>query len=152
MSTPTVSTEESSVQALYQRLLATWNERKAADMAAVFAEEGELIGFDGSVVQGRALILEHLAPIFANHPTPPYYGKVKSVHFLAEGVAVLRAIAGMVPQGKSDLAPELHTHHTMIAVRKDQIWQIVLHQNTPAQFHGRPELVEAMTKELKELL
>jgi hypothetical protein len=27
--------------------------------------------------------------------------------------------------------------------------RIVLFQNTPAQFHGRPELVEEMTRELQ---
>lgn len=27
-----------------------------------------------------------------------------------------------------------------------------LFQNTPAQFHGRPELVEALTEELRQLL
>ncbi|MGZ4033139.1 MAG: SgcJ/EcaC family oxidoreductase, partial [Tumebacillaceae bacterium] len=31
-------------------------------------------------------------------------------------------------------------------------WQIALFQNTPAQFHGRPELVEQMTAELRELI
>jgi hypothetical protein len=28
-------------------------------------------------------------------------------------------------------------------------WRIVLFQNTPAQFHGRPSLVEEMTRELQ---
>jgi hypothetical protein len=30
--------------------------------------------------------------------------------------------------------------------------QADLSQNTPAQFHGRPELAEALTRELQELL
>ncbi|UKS25653.1 SgcJ/EcaC family oxidoreductase [Paenibacillus sp. HWE-109] len=146
------STDEAAVKALYHKLIATWNERNAADMAANFAEDGEIIGFDGSQVRGRALIFEHLAPIFASHPTPPYYGKVKEVHMLTEGVAVLRAVAGMVPEEQTDIAPGLNTHQTLIAVKKESSWEILLHQNTPAQFHGRPELVEALTNELRELL
>ena len=29
-------------------------------------------------------------------------------------------------------------------------WRISLFQNTPAQFHGRPDLVERLTRELRE--
>jgi uncharacterized protein (TIGR02246 family) len=65
---------------------------------------------------------------------------------------ILRAIAGMVPIGKTDLSPELNTHHTLVAVKEGESWCIKLFQNTPAQFHGRPELVEKMTEELKELI
>ncbi|MGG3943884.1 DUF4440 domain-containing protein, partial [Peribacillus psychrosaccharolyticus] len=42
--------------------------------------------------------------------------------------------------------------HTLIVVKKEGNWSIQLFQNTPAQFHGRPELVEQMTEELRELL
>ena len=31
-------------------------------------------------------------------------------------------------------------------------WRIALYQNTPAQFHGRPELSRALTEELRQLL
>jgi hypothetical protein len=32
------------------------------------------------------------------------------------------------------------------------LWRIELFQNTPAQFHGRPELVSEMTAELQQQL
>ena len=143
---------ETEVRALYQELIDGWNQRHAGKMAGVFAEDGELIGFDGSQIKGRANIVSHLQPIFADHPTPPYVTKVKSVRFLTPDVADLRAISGMVPPGKSDIAPALNTHHTMIAVKQAGQWRIALYQNTPAQFHGRPELVEQMTEELRQLL
>jgi hypothetical protein len=37
----------------------------------------------------------------------------------------------------------------MVAVRTADGWRITLLQNTPAQFHGRPEAVEALTTELR---
>jgi len=144
--------EDNEVRSLYHELLSTWNKRDAGAMAGTFAEEGELIGFDGSQVAGRAAIEEHLSPIFANHPTAPFYGKIRNVRFLAPDVAVLRAVAGMVPVGQSDINPKLNTLHTMIAVQQETGWRIMLFQNTPAQFHGRPELVEALTEELRQLL
>jgi uncharacterized protein (TIGR02246 family) len=143
---------ETEVRALYEKLIDGWNKRNADAMAEVFAEDGELIGFDGSQLKGRSDIRSHLQQIFADHPTPPYVFKVKSVRFLTPEVADLRAIAGMVPLGESDIEPNLNTHHTIIAVKPAGQWRIALYQNTPAQFHGRPELVEAMTEELRQLL
>ncbi|WP_420100617.1 SgcJ/EcaC family oxidoreductase, partial [Escherichia coli] len=87
-------------------------------MAEPFAEDGELIGFDGSHCVGRAEILSHLQPISANHPTPAFVSKVRGVRFLSSEVAVLRAVAGMVPPGQSDLDPNLNTHHTLVTVKR----------------------------------
>ncbi len=143
---------DEAITLLYQQMIEGWNKREADVMASAFAEDGGLIGFDGSQVDGQSQIIAHLRPIFADHPTAPYVVKVKSVQFLSSEVAILRAIAGMVPIGKADLEPKLNTHHTMVAKKQQEKWRIVLFQNTPAQFHGRPELVEQMTEELAQLI
>jgi uncharacterized protein (TIGR02246 family) len=140
------------VHALYQQLLDAWNNRNARGMAELFTEEGESIGFDGSQSIGRDEIFSHLKPIFEHHPTAKFVSKVKSVRFLASDIAILRAIAGMVPPGQSDLNPKVNTHHTLVVIKTEGNWRIQLFQNTPAQFHGRPELVEQMTEELRQLL
>lgn len=146
------SDEEKEVRSLYARLIEGWNERNAQAMADPFAQDGSMVGFDGSQVEGRDGIREHLKPIFASHPTPPYVTIVRSVRFLGEDAAVLRAIAGMVPPGKTDIEPAFHAIQTVVAEKQDGVWQVVHFQTTPAQFHGRPELVEEMTEELRALL
>jgi uncharacterized protein (TIGR02246 family) len=140
------------VQTLYQKLIDAWNNRSARGMAETFTVEGELIGFDGSQAIGREEILLHLTPIFENHPTPPFISKVKDIRIFRSDFAILRAIAGMVPPGKTDLVPELNAHQTLVAVKREGRWLIELFQNTPAHFHGRPELVKQMTEELRQLL
>jgi uncharacterized protein (TIGR02246 family) len=140
------------IHALYQQLIDGWNNRSAHAMAEQFIEDGEIIGFDGSQSIGRKEILSHLAPIFEHHLTAPFVSKIKSVRLLGSDAAILRAIAGMVPHGQSDIQPNLNTHHTIVAVNNEGKWSIQLFQNTPAQFHGRPELVEQMTEELRQLL
>ena len=145
------SPDEFEVYTLYSQMMAGWNKRDAEALAVPFAEEGEIIGFDGSQHIGRADIAATIGHIFAEHLTPPYICKIRSVRLLSPEVAMLRAIAGMVPPGKSDLDPQLNTHQTLIAAKRDGIWRIILFQNTPAQFHGRPELVEQMTEELRQL-
>lgn len=140
------------VQAVYKQLLDAWNNRSALDMADLFGDDGVNIGFDGSESVGREELFLHLKPIFDDHPTARFISKVKDVRFLSSDIVILRAIAGMVPPQQSDINPKVNTHHTLVAVKKDGDWRIQLFQNTPAQFHGRPELVEQMTEELRELL
>jgi uncharacterized protein (TIGR02246 family) len=146
------SPDEVEVRELYRQILDGWNKRNAEAFAVPFAVDGESIGFDGSQLVGRTEIVSTLRQIFADHPTAPYVSKVKSVTLLTPEVAVLRAIAGMVPPGQSELNPAVNTLQTLIAVKSDGQWRIVLFQNTPAQFHGRPELVQQMTEELRQLL
>lgn len=140
------------VQELYQNLIDAWNRRDARGMAELFAEEGVQIGFDGSMAIGPEEIESHVAPIFESHPTPSYVTKVKEVRFLGTDVAFLRASAGMVPTGKSEIEPDVNAHQTMVAMKRDGNWWIELFQNTPAKFHGRPELVDIFTEELRKLL
>ncbi|MFS0749945.1 MULTISPECIES: SgcJ/EcaC family oxidoreductase [Oceanobacillus] len=140
------------VQNLYQTLIDAWNKRDAEGMASLFTAQGVQIGFDGSKLVGKKDILSHLVPIFENHPTPPFVTKVKNIRILGNDTAILHAIAGMIPPGKKEIDPSVNAHQTLVAVKKDDEWQIELFQNTPAQFHGRPELVEEMTKELMEIV
>lgn len=137
---------------LYHRLINAWNSRDAYGMAKLFSEEGVQIGFDGSKVIGREEILSHVKPIFENNPTPPFIGKVKSIRMLGSGIAILHAIVGMVPPGKSEINPDLNAHQTLVAVHRDNTWRVELFQNTPAQYHGSPELIELMTEEIRDSL
>jgi uncharacterized protein (TIGR02246 family) len=143
--------DELEVHALYQELLERWNERNAQGYADLFLEDGGIVGFDGSTVDTRAEIFAHLAEIFTHHATAEYVAKIRSVRFLNPDVAVLSAVAGLVPPGGSDINPAVNAVQTLVAQRKDQ-WRIALFQNTPAAFHGRPELGQALTKELQAVL
>jgi len=146
------SPDEIEVRALYRQMLDGWNKHSADAFAAPFAEDGDAIGFDGSHHIGRAGIASDLQQIFANHPTAVYVWKVRSVRLLSPDVAILRAVAGMVPPGQSDLNPAVNTIQTLVAAKRDGTWRIALFQNTPAQFHGRPELVQLLTEELRQVL
>jgi uncharacterized protein (TIGR02246 family) len=147
-----MSDAETAVRDLYRRLLDGWNRDSAEDFAAAFAEDGEIVGFDGSQNSGREEIAAEMGRIFADHETGTYVGKVREVRPLGSDAAVLSAVAGVVPAGQSDLEPKLNSVQALVAERRDGEWQVVLYQNTPAQFHGRPELVEGLTEELRQEL
>jgi uncharacterized protein (TIGR02246 family) len=140
---------EDEVRALYDGLITGWNDHDGAAMAAPFADDGVVIGFDGSLNSGRETIGAEMARIFADHETGRYAVKVRSIRAVGSGAMILQAIAGLVLPGKTAINPETNSHQTVVAERRDGRWQVVLFQNTPAQFHGRPELVDEMTQELQ---
>ena len=140
------------IERLYHELIDSWDKTKARDNANLFAEDANVVGFDGSIMNGRKEIFEQINSIFNDHKTGKYVTIVKEVRFLSPDIGILQAITGLVPAGKEDLEPKTNAIQTMVAEKEEDEWHIALFQNTPAQFHGRPELVEAMTKELKEKL
>jgi uncharacterized protein (TIGR02246 family) len=146
------STDEPDVRALYRELLECWNRRDAHAMASLCIDDGSMIGFDGSLHDGRAEIESDIGRIFADHPTGAYVGKVKSIRFPAADVAIVGAVAGILPSGGSDLNPAANSVQTLVVVKRDGAWRIALFQNTPAAYHGRPELSEQLTEELRQVL
>jgi uncharacterized protein (TIGR02246 family) len=141
--------DEAVIRVLYHRLLDCWNAQDAEGFASLFAEDGHTIGFDGSPTNGRSTIARHLAEIFAHHKTARYVGIIREVRRLTDEVELLQAVAGMVPPGASEIQPEVNAVQSLVAVRHDGEWRLTLFQNTPAAFHGRPELVQALTEELQ---
>jgi len=138
---------------LYRDLLDAWNRRDAAGMAALFTHDGSLVGFDGSQIDGGPKAVEsHLTPIFSSHATPAYVGKLREVRELAPKVALVRAVTGMIPEGRRELNAALNTIHTLVAVEGGGTWRAAMFQSTPAAFHGRPDLSHALAEELRTLL
>jgi uncharacterized protein (TIGR02246 family) len=80
--------------------------------------------------------------------TATYVGKIREVRFLAAEVALVRAVVGMAPPGQKALNPAANAIQSLVATKHNGAWRIALFQNTPAQFHGRPELVQQLTDEL----
>ncbi len=140
------------VRLLYRDWLEGWNEHNAVKMADLVAEDCNIVGFDGSQMNGRQEVETQLGKIFAHHQTAAYVEIVREVRLLSSDVAILRAVVGMVSPGQSDLNPAVNAIQSLVAVKQQGQWRIALFQNTPAAFHGRPELSEQLTAELRQAL
>ena len=138
-----------AVEALYFALLDAWNRRDAAAMAALYAERGLQIGFDGSEARGAAEVRAHLEPIFRDHPTARFVAKVRDCRALGADAALLSAVAGMIPPGDDAINPQRNVVQTLVAARSGERWHVELFQNTPAAWHGRGEDRERLTAELQ---
>jgi uncharacterized protein (TIGR02246 family) len=143
---------EAAARELYAQILSCWNERNSGAFARLFARNGNMVGFDGSQVDGQEGIEGHLSEVFGSHQTASYVAKIREVRVLGPDVVLLRAVAGMVPPGKADLNPAVNTIHTLLARSHGDRWLVELFQSTPAAFHGRPEASEALTTELRQQL
>ena len=140
------------IQSLYIQLLQCWNDRNAPLLASLCADKALIIGFDGTQHCGKETIARELSVIFTQHATPAFVACIKSICLLSPTTALLHAVAGMIPDGQSQINPDLNAIQIMVATSQQGIWHIVSFQNTPAQFHGRPDLTEALTQELRQLL
>ncbi len=141
--------QDTQIRALYARYLAGWNQRSGVTVSSVFADDGEVIDLDGTLRSGRLTIAADMRRLFADHATPTFVGIVRSVRRLTEGVAVLHAVAGMVPPGAESLEPALHTVHSLVAVEEGGRWKIAVLQSTPARYGGRADTLAALTAELE---
>ena len=144
-----MTAQDQAIVSTYTQLLDAWNAQDAASMAALFAEGGAQVGFDGSEAQGPQTIHQQLAPIFRDHPTKRFVHVVREVQWLTDGVAMLRACAGMVPRDSLELDESKNVVQTLVVRKEGGGLRIVLFQNTPARLDGRPEAVAAMSRELK---
>ena len=145
----TNSAEKQAIEALYGQLLEAWNRQDAKSYAALFSDDGNMVGFDGSQVDGREAIEANLSAIFGNHKTATYVWKVREIRLLTTEIALLRGVVGMIPPGKTDIMPERNAIQSLVAEKLGNHWEISLFQNTPARFDGRPEVAEALTEELR---
>jgi uncharacterized protein (TIGR02246 family) len=148
-------TDRDDVIALYEALLRSWNDRDAGRWGSLFTVDGSMVGFDGSAIEMRAAMIEHLEEIFADHTPAMYVAKVREVRMLADDVMLLRAVAGMNPPGSSEIKGEVNAVQVLVARRTDAggdaHWRIAHFQNTPARFDGRPDAARALTAELQEV-
>ena len=125
------SAEEAAVRALYQQLMDGWNQGSGEAFAAVFTEDGDLIGFDGTHFKGRQEIAPFHQRLFDKWlKGSRLVGQVKDVRFLSPDIALMHAVGGTVLRGKSEPVPERDSIQTLVATRQDGEWRLAAFQNT----------------------
>ncbi len=131
-------TDEAAIHALYQRAMDGWNQGSGAAFAAAWAEDGQLIGFDGTHFKSRAEIAQFHEPLLQTYlQGTRLVGEVTDVEFPAPDVAVLHARGGTIMRGATRPTPERDSVQTLVAVRRDGAWELLAFQNTRLRPIGR---------------
>ena len=132
------SADEAAVRDLYRRLLDGWNMGSGSAFAAPFAEDGDLVAFDGTHFKGREQIAPFHQELFDRWMKgTQLVGEVKGVRFLGPDVAVMHAVGGTVMRGKFEPSPERDSIQTLVATREGGRWRFAAFQNTRVRPIGR---------------
>ena len=124
-------TDEAAVRDLYRRLLDGWNEGSGAAFAAPFAEDGDLVAFDGTHFEGREEISSFHQELFDRWMKGTrLVGEVTDVRFVGPDVAVVHAVGSTVMRGKTEPSPERDSIQTLVATREGDGWRLAAFQNT----------------------
>jgi uncharacterized protein (TIGR02246 family) len=122
--------EEEAVRDLYRELMNGWNRGDGEAFAAVFAEDGDLVAFDGTHFEGRAEIAPFHQELFDRWMKGTrLIGRVKDVRFLSPDVALMHAVGSTIMRGKSEPSPERDSIQTLVAVRRDGEWRLAAFHN-----------------------
>ena len=146
--------EEVVIRSLYSQMIDGWNKGNGEAFASPFAEDGDLVGFDGTHLKGRQEIVSFHQQLFDTFVKGSrLVGKIRNVRFLTPDVAIMHAVGGTIMAGQSDIEPERNSIHTLVVMREsDDKWRIAAFQNTRAQYIGRPEKSHELTEELRKKL
>src|SRR5262245_54480006 len=99
--------DEGAIHTLYEQAMNAWNRGSGEDFAAVFAEDGDLVAFDGTHFRGRKEITPFHQRLFDTYlKGTRLVGSVTDVRFLSPDVAVAHARGGTIMRGKSVASPE----------------------------------------------
>jgi len=143
--------DTTTAQMLYRQLIDAWNNRDASAFGALFADDGICIGYDGSEMLGKQVISASLTTIFKDHATAKYVSVIRDTKILDDIFLLVHANVGMLPPGKSTIDKSKNAIQLMLAHIRNGAPRIVLFQNTPAQYHGRPAMQEKLTRELQQV-
>jgi uncharacterized protein (TIGR02246 family) len=106
---------------LAEAYTAAFNRGDAKAVAAFFAEDGEIVGDDGQVTQGRAAIHEQLEASFATNAGARLVVTVDSIRFIKPEVAIERGTAIVA----STKGPASTGNYTIVHAKNGSRWYIV---------------------------
>jgi uncharacterized protein (TIGR02246 family) len=123
--------DEAEIRALYQKLIDGWNAGSGEAFGEPLTEDADFVAFDGTYFKGRQAVVDFQNVLFKKHlKGSRLTGKVSSVRFLTESVALMHAIGGTVMPGSRKASPARNSIQTLVAVKRSSSWRLAAFQNT----------------------
>ena len=148
-----VDENKAAISTLYFQMIDGWNKGSGSIFASPFAEDGDLVGFDGTHLKGRQKIGSFHQQLFDTFlKGSRLVGKIRDIRFLTDDVAIMHAVGGTIMDGQTNIDPERNSIHTIVVKRANPNgghWFITAFQNTRVQYIGRPQEIQTLTEELR---
>jgi uncharacterized protein (TIGR02246 family) len=133
--------DDASVRELYEQLMDAWNRGDGSAFAAVFAEDGDLVAFDGTHFRGREQIAASHQELFDRWMKGTrLIGSVERLRFVSSDVAVMHALGNTIARRRSSPARQRASIQTLVAVRTSVGWRLAAFHNTRVRPIGRGAL------------
>jgi uncharacterized protein (TIGR02246 family) len=120
--------EEDVIRARHDEFVAAWNRHDAKALAAMWADDGDLINPAGVHAKGPAEIEKFFE---REHATmmkdTTYSGTVSQIRFIGSDVTVVdvdATVTGIKAEDGSEQPPMVH-HVTWVAAKRDGIWKAI---------------------------
>ncbi|MFJ8751652.1 SgcJ/EcaC family oxidoreductase [Streptomyces sp. NPDC102441] len=115
-----------TLHAVPARMIEGWNRGDAAAFAADFAQDAELIDFDGTVHQGRDAVIAAQQPAFDTvlKGSRLVRSEVEFVRLVAPDAAVIHHRFGMTMAGETEPLPTRYFLQLFTMARRHDRWEI----------------------------
>jgi uncharacterized protein (TIGR02246 family) len=108
-----------------------WGKGDVESLAAVWAQDGELVAGDGSYHSGRPAIAKYLTQLLTGSwKGSRFVSSVTSVRFPRPDIALIHLDGGFLLPGERELAPERRASVSIVAVRDGGTWRWALYHST----------------------
>lgn len=126
-----VRADQAALRTLFQRLLDAWGRGDGPAYGALFTDDADYVGFDGSHTVGREAIAESHQRLFDTWlKGTRLSGRIEAVRFLDPDVALVHATGGTIFAGEAAPRPSRDSIQTLLAVRRDGEWRFTAFHNT----------------------
>jgi uncharacterized protein (TIGR02246 family) len=131
--------EEAAVRSLVTQGSDAWNRGDAAGLAALWAENGELVAGDGVYCNGRPEIAKYFTRLLTGSwKGSRFVASVTSVRFPRPDVALMHLDSGFVLAGETEPAPDRRAVQSLVAVRNGSTWRLALYHSTRTRPPSQP--------------
>jgi uncharacterized protein (TIGR02246 family) len=129
--TTTLQTDEAKIRTLFEDLLGDWGRGDGEAYGSRFTEDADYVAFDGTRTRGRREISASHQQLFDKFlQGTRLTGRILSIKFPHQDVALVHATGGTIMRGKTKPSPERASIQTLVAVREGNEWRFAAFHNS----------------------
>jgi uncharacterized protein (TIGR02246 family) len=125
-----VSKDEAAIRANVEAFVEAYNAGDAEAAAALFLPEGQIIGDEGEIVEGREAIAERFATAFEEDPEMTIEVFVDSIRFIGSELALEVGSTAVTPAPGE--TPQ-YERYTVLHVKRDGKWSMAVVRDAPGE-------------------